>query len=82
MSEDSQPTKKRKWVTSWRMFPWVPDGVYDFQAFAVRYVIVDGMPETIISKIWLDVGGPDNVSSSLRQAWGAFPDFPPKPVKN
>ena len=25
----------------WRMFPWVPDGTYDFTTFLVRYVIED-----------------------------------------
>lgn len=65
-----------------KMFKWVPDGVYDYQEFLVRYVIVDGNPKTVISKIWVDEGGPTDVDDELRQPWGLFPDFPPKPPKN
>ena len=66
----------------WRMFPWVPDGTYDFTTFLVRYVIEDGMPVVVISKKWVDNGGPEDViSPQLKQPWGTFPDFPPKPEK-
>ena len=64
-----------------KMFGWVPDGTYDYQNYLTRYVVVNGNPKTVISKMWVDQGGPDNVSSELKQPWGAFPDFPPKPEK-
>jgi hypothetical protein len=41
----------------------------------------NGNPVTVITKIWLEQGGPDDVTDELCQPWGAFPDFPPKPVK-
>jgi len=46
-----------------------------------RYVIVGGNATKVISKMWVDKGGPDDVSLELKQQWGAFPDFPPKPPK-
>lgn len=64
-----------------KMFKWVPDGTYDSSEFLVRYVVVDGNPKTVISKIWVDKGGPETLGRELRQPWGAFPDFPPKPPK-
>ena len=64
-----------------KMFKWVPDGVYDYSEFLVRYVIVNCNPTVVISKSWLDQGGPADVSEVLRQAWGSFPDFPIKPKK-
>ena len=63
------------------MFNWVPDGTYDYQEYTTRYVMVNGNPIIVITKMWLDKGGPDDVSDELRQPWGTFPDFPPKPVK-
>lgn len=63
------------------MFAWVPDGTYDYMEYKTRYVMVNGNPKIVISKIWLDKGGPEDVSYELRQPWGAFPDFPPKPEK-
>lgn len=65
----------------WRMFPWVPDGTYDFSTYNVRYVVRDGMPKIVISRMWVDQGGPSDVESELKQPWGSFPDFPPKPPK-
>lgn len=65
----------------WKMFPWVPDGTYDYTGYWIRYILKDGMPEIIISKEWLDKGGPKDAPAELRQPWGAFPDFPPKPDK-
>ena len=65
----------------WRMFPWVPDGIYDNINFLVRYHVIDGMPKIVIAKSWGDIGGPNDVSSELKQPWGSFPDFPPKPEK-
>jgi hypothetical protein len=68
-------------MKTFKQFPWVPDGTYDYQDFLVRYVIVEGNATTVISKMWVDIGGPDNVSLELKQPWGAFPTFPPKPPK-
>ena len=65
-----------------KMFKWVPDGTYDYSEFLVRYVIVKHNPVTVITKSWVDQGGPDNVSDALRQPWGTFPDFPLKPKKS
>ena len=65
-----------------KMFKWVPDGTYDYSEFLVRYVIVKHNPVTVITKQWVDQGGPDNVSDTLRQPWGTFPDFPLKPKKS
>jgi hypothetical protein len=64
-----------------KLFHWVPDGVFDKRDFLVRYQITDGMPVTVISKMWLDQGGPADVVDSLRQPWGTFPDMPPRPAK-
>ena len=63
------------------MFNWVPDGTYDYSDYTTRYVMVNGNPIIVITKMWLDKGGPEDVSDELRQPWGSFPDFPPKPVK-
>lgn len=68
-------------MTTFQQFKWVPDGTYDYEEYLVRYNIVNGNPTRVISKMWVDQGGPDNVSDELRQPWGAFPDFPPKPAK-
>lgn len=66
---------------SFKQFPWVPDGTYDYRNFLVRYVLKDGNATKVIAKSWVDMGGPDDVSSELKQPWGSFPDFPPKPAK-
>ena len=66
---------------AFKQFGWVPDGIYDYEDFLVRYVLVDGNPKTVISKMWIDDGGPDGVEAHLKQPWGAFPTFPPKPAK-
>jgi len=63
------------------MFGWVPDGTYDYRDYKTRYVMRNGNPVTVITIMWLEQGGPDDVSDELRQPWGSFPDFPPKPVK-
>ena len=68
-------------MSSFRQFKWVPDGTYDYEENCVRYVVVDGNATKVISKAWVDTGGPDDVSSELKQVWGSFPDFPPKPPK-
>lgn len=67
---------------SFKQFGWVPDGTYDYQDYLVRYVIKDGNATRVISKMWVDIGGPDDVSSELKQPWGAFPNFPIKPPKS
>lgn len=66
---------------SFKQFGWVPDGTYDYQEYFVRYIIVNGNATTVISKMWVDSGPPDELSSELKQPWGSFPDFPPKPPK-
>lgn len=67
--------------SDFKMFKWVPDGTYDYSEFLTRYVIVDGNPTVVINKAWVDAGGPKDVSRELKQAWGSFPDMPPKPAK-
>jgi len=64
-----------------QQFKWVPDGTYDYEDYLVRYQIVNGNSTRVISKMWIDIGGPDDVSDELRQPWGTFPNFPPKPAK-
>jgi hypothetical protein len=66
-----------------KQFPWVPNGIYDHRDFNVRYAIKDGCnkSERAISKMWVDQGGPDDVSLDLKQPWGTYPDMPPKPPK-
>lgn len=66
---------------SFKQFKWVPDGIYDYEYYNVRYVIVNGNSTTVIAKAWVDEGGPDDVSYELKKPWGSFPDFPPKPAK-
>ena len=63
------------------MFYWVPDGVYDHEAHDCRYVIVDGKPKTVVSKMWLKDGGPDTLPYDMKIPWGSYPDMPPKPPK-
>jgi hypothetical protein len=63
------------------MFAWVPDGTYDHSDFLVRYHICDGNPIKVITKMWIDGGGPDDVVDALRLPWGSYPDCPPKPPK-
>ena len=66
---------------SFKQFGWVPDGTYDYNEYLCRYIIVSGNATKVISKMWVDMGGPVDVSSELKQPWGSFPDFPPKPAK-
>lgn len=63
---------------AFKMFDWVPDGTYDYEKYTTRYVLVNGSPTIVITKMWVDKGGPEDVSPELRQPWGSFPDFPPK----
>ena len=66
---------------SFKMFKWVPNGTYDYQKYQIRYVLENHNPIIVITKIWLDKGGPEDVSEELRQPWGSFPDFPPEESK-
>jgi hypothetical protein len=66
---------------SFKQFSWVPDGTYDYENNLVRYVIVEGNAKTSITKMWIDQGGPPTLPKELRQSWGTFPNFPPKPPK-
>ena len=66
---------------SFKQFGWVPDGIYDYSEFLVRYVILSGNATKVICKDWVDKGGPDDVSPFLKLQWGSYPDFPPKPPK-
>ncbi len=63
---------------SWQMFSWVPDGTYDYNLYKTRYVLVNGNPIIVITKMWLDKGSLEDVPEELKQPWGVFPDFPPK----
>lgn len=67
---------------AFKMFPWVPDGVYDSSIYVTRYHVVDGNPSRVITKMWLDEGGPNDVSDFLKLPWGTYPDMPPKPPKS
>lgn len=60
------------------LYKWVPDGVYDYVDNLTRYVIKDGNPKISISKLWLDKGGPADVSADLKIPWASYPDLPPK----
>jgi hypothetical protein len=64
-----------------KQFPWVPDGIYDYSVYQVRYEIKQGYVMKVISKMWLDNGGPEDVDIALRLPWGTYIDFPPKPPK-
>lgn len=64
-----------------KSFKWVPDGVYDYQEYMVRYLIKDGGYIWCASKQWVDQGGPTDLPPEHRTPWGSFPDFPPKPPK-
>lgn len=66
---------------AFKQFHWVPNGTYDYSEHLCRYVVVDGNKTKCIQKTWVDNGGPDDVSSELKQPWGSFPDFPPRPPK-
>lgn len=78
----SGPYAPKLKMTSFKMFGWVSDGVYDKRDFMIRYQVRDGNPTTVISKSWLDTGGPATLDASLRVPFGSYPDMPPKPRKN
>lgn len=64
-----------------KMFPWVPDGIYDYSIHLTRYCVEDGGPKTVVSKMWIDSGSHDTLPPDMRKPWGTYPDFPPKPEK-
>ena len=66
---------------SFKMFAWVPDGVYDSAYYCVRYSVLNGNPHKVITKTWLDEGGPAELDDHLKLSWGSYPDMPPKPAK-
>lgn len=63
-----------------KFFAWVPDGIYDYSKFAVRYKIIDGMYVNVVSMQWCNSNDP-NLPEELRHPWGFYPDIPPKPAK-
>ena len=64
-----------------QQYPWVSDGIYDHRVFFVRYNVIGGNAKTVISKMWLDKGGPEGCTPEELAPWGTYPDFPPKPKK-
>lgn len=69
-------------MTTFQQFSWVPDGVYDSSYYLVRYDILGGNARRVITKMWLDEGGPSNLTGDIIKPWGSFPDLPAKPGKN
>lgn len=67
---------------SFQQFPWVPDGIYDCRTRLVRYDILYGNPRRVIAKLWVDTGGPAELSGELTKPWGSHPDLPAKPAKS
>lgn len=63
------------------MFNHVPDGIYDHAVNLVRYEIINGWPKTVISKMWLDNGGPEHLADHYKKPWGSYPNIPAKPAK-
>lgn len=61
-----------------KQFAWVPDGTYDYTIYQTRYVIVDGNAKRVISRSWIEAGGPNDVGDELKVPWGSYPDFPAK----
>lgn len=67
---------------AFKVFPWVTeDGLYDHRFFLVRYEILNGNPRKVISKMWLEQGGPEGLEPQYTVEWGTYPDVPPKPPK-
>ena len=64
-----------------QQYPWVPDGIYDHREYFVRYNVIGGNVKTVISKMWLDKGGPENCTEDELKPWATYPDFPSKPKK-
>lgn len=66
---------------AFKMFGWVPDGVYDSEYYQARYQVANGNPARVITKMWIDEGGPNDVTDNLKLRWGSYPDLPAKPPK-
>ncbi len=64
-----------------KQFPWVPDGIYDHSGYQVRYLIKQGYVMLVISKMWIEAGGPKDVDFYMKVPWGSYNDIPPKPAK-
>lgn len=65
-------------MSTFKQFGWAPDGIYDHRDFLVRYLVRNGSPTKVISKSWVDEGGPNDVSLELKRPWGTYPDMPKK----
>lgn len=88
MSTFEQRKQRHDEIYGWRTdsfkpFPTAPDGsIYDHKDFEVRYGFVyNGYPMYVISKTWLDQGGPVDCPAELLVEWGTYPDPPPRPKK-
>jgi len=68
-------------VSRFRTHKNVPDGIYDDKYRFCRYNIVNENYTIVISKTWLEQGGPAYLEPHLKLAWGSYPDVPPKPKK-
>ena len=69
-------------MSKFKMFPWVPDGIYDYQDWVVRYRVADGMYTEVASIEW--VNNQDKwglLTEEFQKPWGFYPNFPPKPPK-
>lgn len=64
-----------------RMFHWVPDGIYDHREFLTRYWIEDGAYIKVAQLQWLIPERWDELPEEFRLPWEAYPDMPPKPPK-
>jgi len=65
---------KRKMPEKYRR-RWLSDGVYDESFGSSRVVVIDGVTCFIISKPWIDDGGPDDLPHEItKPPWGSFPD--------
>ena len=64
-----------------KQFAWVPDGIYDHSGYQVRYKIVQGFVMLVVSRMWIENGGPKDVDTSMKLPWGTYSDIPPKPSK-
>lgn len=68
--------------SDWAPYPWIDDGIYDYTDDKTRYTIKNHWAVYVISKQWLDKGGPEGDLPEFKDPWGSYPDFPPKPPKN
>lgn len=62
-----------------KMFGWVPDGLYDHVDYLMRYEIKDGTYTRCADKNWVnDVSKHDRLPEHFRKPWGEYPDMPRK----